>query len=326
MGSAGRVRALTLALALFGLPAQLAWTQTYPNKTVRIIVPYPPGGGADTLARAVGQKLSEAWAQPVVTDNRPGAGGNIGSGIAAKSPPDGYTLLLATLGPMAINPALYEKPPYDSVRDFSHITELAKVPGIVVVHPSLPVRNVKELIAFARANPDKLRHASAGAGGPSHLGAELFKNVAGVRMIHVPYKGATPAITDVVAGHVEVYFGNVVSVVPQVKSGRLRALGITSMRRAAVVPDLPTLDEQGLKGFETGSWFGVSAPAGTAREIVARLHAEIVRIIALPDVRDRLGAEGAQFIGSTPEEFTQFVRAELAKWGNVVKTSGARAE
>lgn len=199
MNSAGRVRAAALALAVLAAPTQLAWAQTYPHKTVRIIVPYPPGGGGDTLARAVAQKLAEAWAQPVLTDNRPGAGGTIGSGIAAKSPPDGYTLLLATLGPMAINPAFFEKPAYDSVRDFAHITELAKVPGIVVVHPSLPVKNVKELIAFARAHPDKLRHASAGAGGPSHLAAELFKSVAGVKMIHVPYKGATPALTDVKA-------------------------------------------------------------------------------------------------------------------------------
>lgn len=321
-----RVRVAGLLIAALALPVHGAWAQAYPSKGTRFIVPYPPGGGADTLARAVAQKLSEAWAQPVVIDNRPGAGGNIGSAIAAKSPPDGHSLLLATLGPMAINPTLYDKLPYDSIRDFAHITQLANVPGIVVVHPSLPVKNVRELIAFAKANPGKLRHASAGLGGPSHLGAELFKSAAHVKMIHVPYKGAGPALIDVMAGNVEVYFGNVVSVVPQVKSGRVRALGITSMRRTAVVPELPTLHEQGLKGFETGSWFGVSAPAGTPREIVKRLHAEITRIITLPEVRDRLAGEGAQFVGSTPDEFTQFVRAEIVKWGKVVKTSGAKAE
>ena len=313
-----------LAAALL-LPAAVG-AQTYPSKSVRLVVPYPPGGGADTLGRAVAQKLAEAMAQPVVVDNRPGAGGNIGTAIAAKAPSDGHVLLLATLGPMAINPALYDKLPYDTLRDFAHVTQLANVPGIVVAHPSLPVKTVRDLIAFAKANPDKLRHASAGMGGPSHLGAELFKSAANVKMIHVPYKGASPALIDVVAGNVEVYFGNVVSVLPQVKSGRVRPLGITSMRRASVMPELATLDEQGLKGFETGSWFGVSAPAGTPREVVNRLHSEIVRIIALPEVRDRLSGEGAQFVGSTPDEFTRFVGAELAKWSKVVKSSGAKAE
>ena len=318
-------RSVLILAVLAAFPAAAA-AQSYPSKSVRLVVPYPPGGGADTLGRAVAQKLSEVFPQPVVVDNRPGAGGNIGTGMVAKAPSDGHVLLLGTLGPMAINPAMTEKPLYDSVKDFAHITQLANIPGIMVVHPSLPVRNVKELIAFAKARPDALRHASAGVGGPSHLGAELFKSAVGVKMIHVPYKGASPALIDVVAGNVEVYFGNVVSVVPQVKSGRVRALGITSMRRASVVPDLPTLDEQGLKGFETGSWFGVSAPAGTSGAIVGRLHAEIVRIIGLPDVRERLSGEGAQFVGSTPEDYTKFVSTELAKWGKVVRDAGVRGD
>ncbi len=324
-----RLRACMLfhSLALCGaaLSADTALAQTYPARTIRYIVPYTPGGAADILARAIGGKLTEAWGQPVVVENRPGGGTNVGSEIAARAAPDGYTLFMPTIA-NAINPTLYGKLAYDAVKDFAYVTNIAKVPGIVVVHPSVPVKTAKDLVALARSHPDQLRHGSTGIGSPHHLAGELFKTMAGVKMIHVPYKGASPALVDVVAGHIEVYFGAMVSVLPHVKNGRLRPLAVTSLKRAAVMPNLPTLDEQGLKGFETGSWFGMAAPAGTPREIIAKLHGEVVRIIKLPEVTERIAAEGADFIGSTPEEFSEFVKAEIVKWGKVVKLSGAKVD
>ena len=311
------------ALSLLSSTAVLA--QNYPSRTVRFIVPYTPGGAADILARAVGAKLTEAWGQSVVVENRAGAGTNLGSEIAAKSPNDGYVLFMPTIA-NAINPTLYPKLNYDPLKDFSYVTNIARVPGIVVVHPSVPAKNAKELIALAKAHPNQLRHGSTGSGSPHHLAAELFKTMAGVKMIHIPYKGASPALVDVVAGHIEIYFGAMVSVLPHVKSGRLRALGVTSMKRAAAAADIPTLDEQGLKGFETGSWFGLALPAGAPREIVNKLHAEVVRIIKLPEVAERIASEGADFVGNTPEEYTAFVKDEIAKWGRVVKMSGAKVD
>lgn len=305
-----------------------AWAQgaaNYPSRPVRYIVGYTPGGTADILARAVSQRLNEAWGQPVVVENRAGAGTNIGTEVAAKSAPDGYTLFMPTVA-NAINATLYPKLAYDPIRDFTYITNFAKVPGIVVVHPSIPVKNAKELIALARAHPNQLRHGSTGVGSPHHLAGELFKAMAGVKMIHIPYKGASPALTDVVGGHIEVYFGAMVSVLPHVKSGRLRALGVTSLKRVAAVPDVATIDEQGLKGYETGSWFGMAVPAGTPRDIVNKLHNEAVRIIALPEIRDRMSAEGAEFVGDTPEQYTAFVKSEIVKWGKAVKASGATAD
>jgi len=316
----GRVIAIALAL---GCPSVFA--QNYPTKPIRFIVGYTPGGAADILARAVGARLNEAWGQSVVVENRPGAGTNIGSEIAAKSPPDGYTLFMPTVA-NAINVTLYPKLAYDPVRDFVYVTDIAKVPGIVVVHPSVPAKNVKELIALAKAHPNELRYGSTGIGSPHHLAGELFKTMAGIKMIHVPYKGASPALVDVVAGHIEVYFGAFVSVLPHVRSGRLRALGVTSLKRVSVLPEVATIDEQGLKGFETGSWFGVAVPAATPREIVTKLHAEVVRIIKLPEVYERIASEGADFVGDTPEQFTAFFKAEIVKWGKAVKVSGARPE
>src|ERR1035437_7002163 len=273
---------LIAALGAGVLLTSAAQAQNYPAKAIRFIVGYTPGGAADILARAVGARITEAWGQPVVVENRAGAGTNIGSEIAAKAPPDGYTLFMPTVA-NAINVTLYPKLAYDPVRDFTLITNLAKVPGIVVVHPSVPARNVQELIALARAHPNQLHHGSTGIGSPHHLAGELFKTMAGIKMIHVPYKGASPAINDVIAGHIEVYFGAMVSVLPHVKSGRLRPLGVTSLKRVSALPEVPTIDEQGLRGFETGSWFGVAVPTGTPREIIARLDDEIVRIIALPE-------------------------------------------
>ncbi len=314
---------MLLALAAHDVLAQSS--ANYPSKPIRYIVGYTPGGTADMLARAVGQKLTEVWGQQVIIENRPGGGTNIATEVAAKSPPDGYTLFMPTVA-NAINPTLYPKLGYDPIRDFVNIINFAKVPGILVVHPSVPVRNATELIALAKAHPDQLRHGSTGIGSPHHLAGEIFKTMAGVKMIHVPYRGATPAIIDIVAGNIEVYFGAMVSTLPHVKSGRLRALAVTSLKRVAAVPDLATLDEQGLKEFETGSWFGMAVPTGTPRDIINKLHAEALRAIAARDIRDRMSAEGADFIGDTPEQFTAFFKAELAKWGKAVKASGAKAE
>lgn len=297
----------------------------YPAKPIRYIVGYTPGGTADMLARAVGQKLAETWGQQVIVENRPGAGTNIGTEAAAKSAPDGYTLFMPTVA-NAINPTLYPRLGYDPLKDFSYITNFAKVPGIVVVHPSVPARNIKELIALAVAHPDALRHGSTGIGSPHHLAGEIFKTMADVKMIHVPYKGASPALSDVIAGHIEVYFGAMVSTLPHAKSGRLRALGVTSLKRVAAVPEIATLDEQGLKGFETGSWFGMAVPAGTSRDIVGKLHAEAVRALAAPDLRNRMSAEGAEFVGDTPEQFTAFFKSEIGKWGKAVRVSGAKVD
>ena len=318
--------AMSSVLAAAAAIATAAQAQTpYPAKPIRYIVGYTPGGTADMLARAVGQKMTEAWGQQVVVENRPGAGTNIGTEVAAKSAPDGYTLFMPTVA-NAINPTLYPKLNFDIMRDFVHITNFAKVPGIVVVHPSVPAKNVKELIALAKAHPDMLRHGSTGIGSPHHLAGEIFKSMAGVKMVHVPYRGASPALVDVVAGHIEVYFGAMVSTLPHAKAGKVRALGVTTLKRVAAVPEIPTISEQGLKGFETGSWFGMSVPTGTPREIVTKLHAESVRILALPEVRNRMTSEGAEFVADTPEQFTAFLRSEIEKWGKAVKASGAKAE
>ena len=315
----------TVAAILAAGPALAQSAANYPNKAIRYIVGYTPGGTADMLARAVGQKLTEAWGQQVIVENRPGAGTNIGTEIAAKSPADGYTLFMPTVA-NAINPTLYPKLSYDPLKDFSYIINYAKVPGILVVHPSVPARNAKELIALAKAHPNALRHGSTGIGSPHHLAGEIFKTMAGVKMIHVPYKGATPAISDVVAGHIEVYFGAMVSTLPHAKSGRLRALAVTSLKRVAAAPDVATLDEQGLKGFETGSWFGMAVPTGTSRDIINKLHAEAARAIAAPELRNRMSAEGADFVGDTPEQFTAFFKSEIEKWGKAVRASGAKVD
>lgn len=316
---------LLAALGAGVLLSSAAFAQNYPTKAIRFIVGYTPGGAADILARAVGAKMTEAWGQSVVVENRAGAGTNIGSEIGAKAPPDGYTLFMPTVA-NAINVSLYPKLAYDPVKDFTFVTNIATVPGIVVVHPSVPARNAKELIALAKAHPNDLRHGSTGIGSPHHLAGELFKTMAGIKMIHVPYKGASPALVDVVAGHIEVYFGAFVSVLPHVKSGRLRPLGVTSLKRVPALPEIATIDEQGLKGFETGSWFGVAVPAATPREIVNKLHAEVVRIIKMPEVYERIASEGATFVGDTPEQFAAFFKAEIVKWGKAVKASGAKPE
>jgi tripartite-type tricarboxylate transporter receptor subunit TctC len=318
----------TSAFALLTLTAVDAAAQTaanYPNRAMRWMVGYTPSGTADMMARAVGAKFNETWGQPVIVENRPGGATNIATEMVAKSAPDGYTLLLGTVANV-INPSLYPKMAFDFHKDFVHVTNMASTPGMVVVHPSVPVKNIKELVVLAKARPGQMRHGSTGIGSPHHLAGELFKSMADVKMIHVPYKGATPAITDVVAGHIEIYFGAMVSTVPHVKNGRLRALAMTSAKRSPAAPDIPTLQEQGFKNFETGSWFGLHVPAGTPRDVVAKLHAETLRAINLPDIRNRMQPEGAEFIGDTPEQFAAYVRGEIEKWGRAVKVSGAKAE
>jgi tripartite-type tricarboxylate transporter receptor subunit TctC len=320
------LRLLALAM-MYGSAAVFAQTgvQNYPAKPVRIIVPYAPGGIADNLARLIGQKLTAAWGQPVLVENRPGAGTNLGSELVAKAAPDGYTLLSAGIA-NTVGPALYPKLPYDPIKDFAWVTNMAKVPVLLVVHPSLPARNAKEIIALAKAKPGTLAYGSSGIATSGHLAGELFKRYAGVDLTHVPYKGSAQALVDVIAGQLPLYFGAMASPLPHVKTGRLRAIAVTTLKRASAAPDIPTLDEQGLQGFETSTWYGVAAPSGTPKDIVLKLNAEIVRIIKLPDVRERLASEGADFVGDTPEELTQFVKAEIEKWGKIVKQSGAKAE
>lgn len=321
------LRLVSICSAILMLPvASTALAQTaYPEKPVRWIVPYPPGGGTDILARAVAAKFSEAWARQVIVENRPGGSTNIGTELAAKSSPDGYTLFAPTVA-NAINVTLFPKLTFNIARDFSHITNIAKLPNIIVVHPSVPVRSAKELAALAKARPHALSHGSPGIGSPQHLGAEIFKSVTGVKMVHVPYKGAAPALTDVAGGHIEVYFGNIVSTLPAVRNNRVRALGVTSLKRIEAAPDIATLNEQGFKGFEVVSWVLVSVPAGTARDIIMKIHGDAVRAIGAPDVRGRLAADGAELVGDTPEQVTTFLRGEIDKWGKAVKASGARAD
>ena len=300
--------------------------QGYPVKPVRLIVPFPAGGATDIVARLVAQKLTESLGQQVIVDNRGGAGGTIGSDNAAKSPPDGYTLLMATSSTHAIAPSLYSKLPYDPVRDFSPVTLIASATILLAVHPSVPAKSVRELIAIAKKQPNALSFASSGNGGISHLVGEHFKSVAGVQMLHVPYKGDTPALIDLVGGQVHLMFGTAVSFLPYVKTGRLNALAVTNAKRSPIVPNVPTVAESGLPGFEALQWFGIFVPAGTSKDVIARLNAEIVKALKLPDVRERLTSLGAEIVGGTPEQFAAFQKTDTAKWAKVVKESGAKIE
>lgn len=313
-----------VALAAAG-PVGLAQAQGYPGKPIRIVVPFPPGGGTDIVARILTQKLSESFGANFVIDNRAGAGGSIGTEMVAKAPPDGYTLGIVS-GSHAINPSLYSKLPFDAVRDFAPVTMLVSGPGLLVVHPSLPVKTVKELIALAKGKPGQLNYASAGNGTPPHLAGELFKSMAGVDMVHVPYKGNTPAFVDLISGQVSLSFPTIPSALPHVQAGRLRALAVTSRKRSAVMPQLPTIAESGLPGYDTSSWFGMLAPAGTPREIVRKLQQESAKVLQLRDVREKLLSQGLEPVGSTPEEFAATIESEIAKWAKVVKASGARVE
>jgi len=291
-----------------------------------LIVPFSAGGGADIVARAIAQKLGDALAQQVVVDNRTGAAAIIGTELAAKSAPDGYTLILGQTGPNSINPGLYERLPYDPLKDFAPITLATTYPYVLVVHPSIPAKTVKELIALAKAKPNQLSFASAGNGAANHLAAELFKSMAGIQMVHVPYKASAPALIDVLGGHVSMMLDPVITAMPHVKLGKLRALGVTSLQRTPVAKDLPTFAETGLPGFEATSWYCVVAPAGTPKAIVDRLNTEIVKALNTPEMRQRLADDGAEVEPSTPAELARFVHAEIAKWAKAVKDSGARID
>ena len=303
-----------------------AWAQSYPTKPIRIVVPFPGGGATDLLARAAAQKLTEAWGQPVVVDNRPGAGGNIGTELVARAAPDGYTLEMGTVGTHAINASLYAKMPYDHVKDFAPVILVAGVPNVLVVNPALPVTSVQELISYAKANPGKLNFASSGSGTSIHLSGELFKVMAGVQMTHIPYKGSAPALADLIGGQVQLMFDNLPPSLPQIKAGKLRALAVTSVTRAPALPDVPTVAESGLPGFEASSWFGILAPAGTPPDIIARLNAEIGKWLASPEAKEKLLALGANAAGGSPEDFAKHIAAETAKWQKVVKESGAKVD
>jgi tripartite-type tricarboxylate transporter receptor subunit TctC len=296
----------------------------FPSRTIRIIVPLAAGGPSDLLARTVGQKLTEAWGQPVVIDNRAGANGVLGSELVARSAPDGYTLLMGTNGTHGINASLYPKLPYDTINDFAPVARVGVAPYVLVAHPSLPARGVPELVRLALARPGQITIAAGGSA--SHLASELFKNMARINLLLVPYKGSSLAVTAVISGEISLVFGNIAQSVPQIKAGRLHALGVTSVRRAVVMPEVKTIAESGVPGFETSTWYGMLAPAATPRAVVEKLNAEIGRILQMPDVRERLAAEAFELPVDTPDQFAAIIKAELARWARLVKETGARIE
>lgn len=311
--------ACSCLLAAFTIAAAPAAAQSYPAKPIRIVVPFPAGGNADIFARTFAQKLGEAWKQTPVVDNRAGAAGIIGTQFVAKSPGDGYTLLFGTTGTHTTNPAVYAKLPYDPVKDFAPVSNFADSPFLLVVHPSVPASTLQGLVALARGRPGQLDYASFGAGSSAHLAGEMLRTMAGINIVHVAYKGGPPAVNDLVGGHVALMFNSLPAVLPLVKAGRLRALGVASAKRAPTLPDLPTFAEAGLAGFEAGSWYGVLAPAGTPREAITRLHAETVRMLKLPDVQQKLASEGAEAIGNSPEEFAAQIQRDMACWARVAR-------
>lgn len=317
------LRALLATIAL--ITAGFVSAQTYPTRQVRIVVPFPPGGTSDILARTIGARLSTPLGQPVVIENRPGAGGNIAADHVAKSAPDGYTLIMGTSS-LAISQSLYKKLTYDLVQDFAPITQAVNYTNLLVVHPSAGVKSVDELLKLARAKPGSLSYGTAGNGTPPHMTGELFKAYTSVNIVHIPYKGGAPAIADLIAGQIPMMFDNVPPLLPHVRAGKIQALAVTSLARIAVLPDVPTLHELGLKDFDAVGWNGLLAPAGTPRDIVARLNTEVVRVLRIPEVRDQLTSQGADIVGNSPEQFAAWIRAEVKKWAEVVKVSGAKID
>ena len=303
-----------------------AFAQAYPSHPIRLILPFPAGGPSDIIARTFGAKLGEALGQQVVADNRGGASGVIGAEIAARATPDGYTLFLGTIGVLTLNPNLYRKLPYDPQRDFRPVTLLSQSPYILLVYPGLPARSVKELVALAKSRPGRMNFASGGNGTGNHISGELLKLAAGVDIVHVPYKGASLAVGDLIAGNVQMLFINVLPALPHVKSGRARALAVTSAHRSPVLPDVPTFGEAGYPAVENGSWHGIVVPAGVPPAIVKRLHDELARIARQPDLKSRLEAQGAEVIGNTPDEFAAFIVSERERWGKVIRAAGIKAE
>ena len=308
------------------LPGSLALAQTYPAKPVRMVVPFPPGGSLDHAGRLIAQRLTDAWGQSVIVENKPGAGGNIGADFVAKSAPDGYTILLGALSTHAVNPSLYAKMPYDAAKDFAPITLIAVTPNVLVVNAASPVNNVKEFIAYAKANPGKLAFGSGSNGSAGHLAGELFKVETGTDAVHVPFKGGAPATQALLASDTQFMFDNLANAMAQVKAGKLKALAVTTAERSKLVPDLPTMAEAGLPGFDISTWYGFFAPAGTPSAIIAKWNAEVARILNAPDVRAKLMADGAEPAPNTPEQFAQMIARELTKYARIVKMSGAKVD
>ena len=316
---------------VLAMSTALAWSsaaraqQAYPAKPIRLILPFPPGGSTDIVARLIGQKLTESWNQPVLIENRPGAGGNIAAETAARAAPDGYTLFQVNVA-NAIGATLYPKLSYDLITSFAPVIQLATTPYVLLAHPTVPAKNTAELIALAKARPGQLNYASAGGGSATHLSGELLKSMAGVNIVHVPYKGTGPAVTALLSGEVDLYFATVPAALPLVEAKKLRALGVTSARRSPLMRDVPAIAEAGLKGYETSTWHGVLAPAATPADIVVKLNAEIARTLAQPAVKERLVGQGLDPVGGTPEQFGAYLKTEISKWAVVVKASGARPE
>lgn len=298
----------------------------YPTKPIRIIVAYTPAGATDILARVVGQKLSESWGQPVIVDNRAGAAGNIGTEVAAKANPDGYTLIMGTAGTHGINVSLYRHLNWHPVKDFSPVSLVAMVPNIMVINNALPFKSVRDLIAYAKANPGKLSYGSPGNGSTAHLSMELFKSMTGTNLVHIPYKGSAGVLADVMGGQIAVTIDNMPPYLPQVKAGKIRALAVSPAKRSSAAPDIPTIAEAGVPGYDSGAWFGLLAPAGTPKDIVSKLSVETARILKLPDVNKRISELGAEPVGSTPEEFAALIKSEIAKWAKVIKDANVELQ
>jgi tripartite-type tricarboxylate transporter receptor subunit TctC len=320
-----KLKLAVIIAAMTSLPCAAAQSAGYPSRPVRLLVPSTPGGSVDTLSRAVATRLSEKWAQQMVVDNRPGAGGVIAAELTAKAPPDGYTLIMCTVASCATNVSLHRNLPYDPVKDFEPVTLVATQNLMLLVHPSIQAASVKDLVALAKAHPAKYSFASAGNGTGGHLSGELFRLLAGIDLLHVPYKGVAPAIVDVVSGQVSMTFASILSALPQVKSGKLKALAVTGAKRSPAAAELPTMMEAGVKGYESATWYAVLAPAKTSKDIVGKLNADIVAILKQPDVRERLSREGADPVGSTPQELGAYMKAEIAKWSKVVKAANVKA-
>lgn len=321
-----RWAALLLAGSVLASGLSLAQTSAYPSRPIRIVVPFTPGGSTDILARSIGQELAKAWGQPVIVDNVPGAGGSVGADKVAKAPADGYTLLMGHIGTLGVNPSLYPNLPYDAVKSFAPVAWVARVPNVLVVHPSVPAKSVKELVAYAKANPGKLNYGSGGNGSAANLATEYFKLQTGASIVHIPYRGTAPAVTDLMGGQIQVLFTGAPAVLGQIKNNQLRALAVSSPARLAALPDLPTVAELGYKDFEADQWYGIVAPAGTPRDIVMKLNAQINQSLGTAELRARMTSEGAIATPTTPEAFGQLIVREIARWKPVIQSGRVRAE
>ena len=328
--SGGRIRPLAFLATCFAVAVLVtvfdATAQSFPTKPVKLVVPFPPGGSLDAAGRAIADKLTQMWGQSVVVDNKPGAGGNIGADFVARSPADGYTVVMGALSTHAVNPSLYPKMPYDAAKDFAPISLVAITPNVLVINPSLPVNSVKELIAYAKAHPGKLSFGSGSNGSAGHLAGELFKVDTGTDMVHIPFKGGAPALQALLAGDTQLMFDNLANSMQQVKAGKLKALAVTTAKRSSLVPDLPTMSEAGVPGFDISTWFGLMAPAGTPPEVIAKWNADLVKVLTSPDMRERMTAQGAEATPTTPGEFSAFIARELDKYARLVKASGAKVD